>query len=162
MTRTQPDPTDLRAWYDLRVRLADDDHYGHVNNAVYYEYFDSAINGWLIENLDGVRVRDLPALGVVVSSSCQFLRELHFPDRLRVGIAVARVGRSSVTYRPAIFLFGDGGALTLCAHGEFVHVYVDPQTRRPVPVPEAVRALVAPLAEAGVEQLAESGAEKFT
>ncbi|MEV0336946.1 thioesterase family protein [Nocardia sp. NPDC050717] len=152
MTPPQPDPATQHAWYDLRVRLADDDHYGHVNNAVYYEYFDSAINGWLIESLDGVRVRDLPALGVVVSSSCQFVRELHFPNRLRVGIAVARVGRSSVTYRPAIFLLGDDGGLTLCAHGEFVHVYVDPHTRRPVPVPEAVRALVAPLAQSAVEK----------
>ena len=149
MTLPPPDPATLHAWCELRVRLADDDHYGHVNNAVYYEYFDSAINGWLIENLDGVRLCDLPALGVVVSSSCQFLRELHFPNRLRVGIGVARIGRTSVTYRPAIFLLGDDGQLTLCAHGEFVHVHVDPQTRRPVPVPGAVRKIIGPLAAGG-------------
>lgn len=146
MSTREFDPEALHAWYDLQVRLADDDHYGHVNNAVYYEYFDSAINGWLIENLGGIRVRDLSALGVVVASSCRFLRELHFPNRLRVGIGVERLGRSSVTYRPAIFLLEEDGQLTLCAEGEFVHVYVDPQTRRPVPIPDEVRNIVGPLA----------------
>lgn len=142
MTLQPPDQDAIRAWYDLQVRLADDDHYGHVNNAVYYEYFDTAINGWLTNTM-GVSVRGLPALGVVVASSCRYIRELHFPNKLRVGIAVAKVGATSVTYHPAIFRVEDDGWSTLCAHGEFVHVYVDPETRRPVPVPDQVRAALA-------------------
>lgn len=129
---------DIPAWWDLQVRLADDDHFGHVNNARYYEYFDSAINGHLTERI-GVRVKDLPALGVVVSSSCRFRQELHFPDRLRVGIRVARLGTSSVVYRPVLCRVGSDGELTVAATGEFVHVYVDPRTRRPVPIPDQVR-----------------------
>lgn len=142
LTTHEPDAASVHAWYDLRVRLADDDHYGHVNNAVYYEYFDSGINGWLIQKLGGVRVRDLPALGVVVSSSCNFIRELHFPNKLRIGIGVERIGRTSVTYSPTIFLLENDGQLTLCAEGKFVHVYVDPQTRRPVPIPDEVRKIL--------------------
>jgi acyl-CoA thioester hydrolase len=141
MSTSEPIPADFGGWYDLRVRLADDDHYGHVNNARYYEYFDTAVNGWLIEAM-GVSVRDLPALGVVVASSCHFLRELHFPNRLKVGIRVGRVGSSSVTYTPAIFRVEPEGALTLCATGEFVHVYVDPDSRRPVPIPAQVLTVV--------------------
>lgn len=142
MTLQPPDEGVLRAWYAMQVRLADDDHYGHVNNAVYYEYFDTAINGWLTDTM-GLSVRELPALGVVVASSCRYLRELHFPNKLKVGIAVARVGVTSVTYHPAIFRIESDGQSTLCAHGEFAHVYVDPQTRRPVPVPDQVRAALA-------------------
>jgi len=139
MTVHTPDGKLPNTWYDLRVRLADDDHYGHVNNAVYYEYFDSGINGWLTEQLGGVRLRDLSALGVVVSSSCRFIRELHFPNKIRVGIKVEQIGRTSITYRPEIFLVENDGKLTLCAVGEFVHVYVDPETRRPTPIPDQVR-----------------------
>ena len=140
-----PVADDFPAWYEERVRLADDDHYGHVNNAVYYEYFDTAINGWLIEAM-GVSVRDLPALGVVVASSCRFHRELSFPDRVKVGIRVSRVGRTSVAYSPAAFREREGEQrLELCATGEFVHVYVDPVTRRPVEVPRQVLDAVARL-----------------
>lgn len=150
MSTAEPTPADCGAWYDLRVRLADDDHYGHVNNARYYEYFDTAINGWLIEAM-GVSVRDLPALGVVVSSACQFRRELHFPNHLKVGISVQRVGTSSVTYAPAIFRVEPDTSLTLCASGEFVHVYVDPETRRPVPIPDQVLAVVRDLVPSTAE-----------
>ncbi|TDP31103.1 acyl-CoA thioesterase [Nocardia ignorata] len=160
MNLPQPDPATIHAWYDLRVRLGDEDHYAHVNNAVYYEYFDSAVNGWLAENLPGVR--GLPALSLVVASSCRFVREVRFPDRLRVGIAVERLGRSSVTYRPAIFLLGAGEELTLCAYGEFVHVYVDPETRRPVPIPAEVRAVLEPSAADDAEELIAAARKIFT
>ena len=132
-------------WYDLRVRLADNDHYGHVNNARYYEYFDTAINGWLMDAA-GIDLRALPALSVVVSSSCRFRRELQFPDRLKVAINVARLGHSSITYRPEIFRVESDESLTECASGEFVHVFVDPGTQRPTPIPDEVAQALSSLA----------------
>lgn len=126
----------------IPTRLADNDEYGHVNNSVYYQYFDTAVNSWLIAET-GSHVLDLPAYGVVVSSSCQYLRQVRFPDQLAVGIDVARIGRTSVSYELGLFL--DEEIPVLCALGTFVHVYVDPQERRPVPIPERVLAITTPL-----------------
>lgn len=119
----------------LQTRWADNDHYGHVNNVVYYEFFDTAVNGWLIE-ASGCDIRTLPAIGVVAETSCRFLRELTFPDPVVVGLRLERRGTSSVVYELAIFRAVNGAAIEpACATGRFVHVYVDKVTRRPVPVP---------------------------
>jgi acyl-CoA thioester hydrolase len=132
------DFTVLRA---LPTRWSDDDTYGHVNNVVHYLMFDTAVNGWLIE-ASGVDIRALPAIGVVVETSCQYFAELRFPELVTAGIALEKLGTSSVVYRLA--LFGEGREQPAAA-GRFVHVYVDRSTRRPVPVPEEIRAALSRL-----------------
>ena len=123
--------------WPMPTRWADNDHYGHVNNVTYYSYFDTAVNAWLM-HATGTDIRELPALGVVAETSCRFLGSLSFPDRLRVGLRVARLGRTSITYDLAVFR-EDGEALELAATGTFVHVYVDGETRTPVEIPDVIR-----------------------
>ncbi len=136
----------------MQTRWADNDHYGHVNNVTYYSYFDSAVNGWLMATT-GVDIRELEAIGVVAETSCRYLAELSFPDRLQVGIAVDRLGTRSITYQLAIFREGaDGGALVPAATGRFVHVYVDARTRRPVPIPDEIRKAVIQLVKGSPER----------
>jgi acyl-CoA thioester hydrolase len=119
----------------LPTRWSDDDTYGHVNNVVHYLLFDTAVNGWLIE-ASGVDIRALPAIGLVVETSCRYFAELRFPELVTAGIALERLGTSSVTYRLALF----GAPEEPAATGRFVHVYVDRDTRRPVPVPPEIGA----------------------
>ncbi|WP_067997409.1 acyl-CoA thioesterase [Nocardia pseudobrasiliensis] len=121
----------------MPTRWADNDHYGHVNNVTYYSYFDTAVNAWLID-ATGTDIRELPAIGVVAQTSCTFMGSLSFPDQLRVGLRIARLGRSSITYDLAIFR-EDGDVLELAATGTFVHVYVDDVTRKPVEIPAVIR-----------------------
>ena len=130
----------------LRVvptRWSDEDVYGHVNNAVHYLVFDTAVNGWLIDEVGDVRA--LPALGVVAETGCRYLGELRFPEAVTVGLACERLGERSVTYQLA--LFGERVPSPV-AIGRFVHVYVDRDTRRPVAVPESVRRAVQSLGPA--------------
>jgi len=122
----------------VATRWMDNDHYGHVNNVAYYSFFDTAVNGFLID-ASGRDIRELPAIGVVAESGCQFLQGASFPDTLHAGLAVERLGSSSVVYRIALFRNDDDAP---CAVGRFVHVYVDRITRRPVPIPVAIRAVV--------------------
>jgi acyl-CoA thioester hydrolase len=127
------------------TRWADNDVYGHLNNVVYYEFFDSAVNGWLIDAA-GVDIRELPAIGVVAETSCRYLRQISFPGDVSVGLALARVGTSSVVYQLGVFGYERGDLDPRPrAVGRFVHVYVDAQTRRPVPVPGPVRSALAAL-----------------
>jgi acyl-CoA thioester hydrolase len=125
----------------LPTRWSDDDTYGHVNNVVHYLMFDTAVNGWLIE-ASGVDIRALPAIGVVVETSCQYFAELRFPEIVTAGLALERLGTSSIVYRLA--LFGERSDEP-AALGRFVHVYVDRDTRRPTPVPDEIRAALAQL-----------------
>jgi acyl-CoA thioester hydrolase len=143
---SEPDPRQLRredfaVQRLLPTRWSDDDTYGHVNNVVHYLMFDTAVNGWLIE-ASGVDIRTLPAIGVVVETSCQYFSELRFPETVTAGIALERLGRTSVVYRLA--LFGAASAAP-AAVGRFVHVYVDRDARRPVPVPPEIRTALAQL-----------------
>lgn len=137
----RPGRTQFPTTYTVATRWNDNDHYGHVNNATYFEYLDTAVNGWLMQ-ATGLDIRDLAAIGVVASVGIDFYAEVGFPDVLEVGLAVERLGSTSITYRLGVFRAGDDA---LRALGRFVHVYVDSQTRRPVPVPEAVREAVAEL-----------------
>lgn len=132
---------DFPVVYSLATRWNDNDHYGHVNNATYFEYIDTAVNGWLMR-ATGADIRDLPAIGIVASTGCDFYAEIGFPDTLEIGLATSRVGTSSITYRLGVFREADP-MLRALAH--FVHVYVDSGTRRPVAIPEAIRAAVAGL-----------------
>jgi len=127
----------------ITTRWHDNDHYGHVNNVVYYAYFDTAVNGYLIE-ASGTDIRNLPAIGIVAETSCRFLRELTFPDTVHAGLALERLGNSSVVYRIGLFRNEETAPAAL---GRFVHVYVDSATRRPVPIPPPIRAALTALAE---------------
>ena len=154
MGERPPRPTrgDYAVWRTMTTRWADDDVYGHMNNAVYYEMFDTAVNAHLIE-ATGVNVRTLPAVGVVAETSCRYFREIGFPAPVEAGLAVERVGTSSVVYRIGLFQ-GDGDEAA--AEGRFVHVYVDntsgPGDRPVRPLPDVIRAVaeaLVPTAPAG-------------
>ena len=113
----------------------DNDHYGHVNNVAYYSFFDTAVNGFLIEAA-GTDIRELPAIGIVAESSCTFRSAVSFPDTIHAGLAIEKLGTKSVIYAIALFRNDDRDA---CAIGRFVHVYVDRETRRPVEIPAVIR-----------------------
>jgi acyl-CoA thioester hydrolase len=132
---------DFRVLRSLPTRWSDDDTYGHVNNVVHYLMFDTAVNGWLIE-ASGCDIRQLPAIGLVVETSCQYFAELRFPEVVTAGIALEKIGNSSVIYRLA--LFGEDSDEP-AAVGRFVHVYVSRDERRPVAVPPEIRAALARL-----------------
>jgi acyl-CoA thioester hydrolase len=121
---------------DIQTRWNDNDLYGHVNNVVYYAYFDTVINRYLIDA--GLDLERGAAIGVCVESQCTYKASAAFPDALRAGLRVAKLGNSSVRYELGIFQ-GD----RLCAQGSFVHVFVDRATRKPVPVPDPLRSALA-------------------
>ena len=121
----------------------DNDVYGHVNNVVYYSWFDTTVNAFLIERgvLDPASG---DAVGVVVETLCRYHDSIAFPEPVEAGLRVERIGTSSVRYELGIFRVG---AELASADGHFVHVYVDRETRRPVAVPDAVRAVLQPLTD---------------
>ena len=135
----RPEPRgrdDYRHFARVAMRWGDNDAYGHVNNTVYYAWFDTVVNQWLVAQglLDIVRS---DPIGLVAETSCAYFAPIAFPGDVEVGIAVERLGTSSVTYR--IGVFGDG-ATEPAAQGYFTHVYVGRASRRPVALPEAWRA----------------------
>jgi acyl-CoA thioester hydrolase len=125
----------FRVLRPIATRWMDNDHYGHVNNVAYYSFFDTAVNGFLIEAA-GTDIRDLPAIGVVAESSCQFVSAISFPDVIYAGLSIERLGARSITYSIGLFR---GDDIDACAMGRFVHVYVDRNTRKPVEIPEVIR-----------------------
>lgn len=129
-------------WQQIGTRWADNDLYGHVNNVVYYAWFDTVVNRWLIEA--GLLVlKEDPVIGLVVQSSCRYARPLAYPDTVEVGLTTDHVGTSSVTYRLGVFAQGRKEA---AAEGSFTHVYVDAATRRPAPLSGKWRSALAGLA----------------
>ena len=138
---------DFPVHWPVQTRWTDNDMFGHLNNAVYYELFDTAINAWIASG-SGVDAMEAPWLGVVAESGCKYFAELKFPAQLVVGLAVTRLGNSSVTYRTGLWAQADSrlaasGDTRLAAVGSWVHVYVDRDTRRPIPIPDRVRELLA-------------------
>ena len=128
-----------RAFRDIGTRWSDNDLYGHVNNVVYYSWFDTAVNGLLIER-GALDIHRGSVIGLVIETQCNYFSPLAFPEPVVAGIRVARTGSSSVRYEVA--LFPGGEALPCAAKGHFVHVYVDRATRRPAPLPpELLRVL---------------------
>jgi acyl-CoA thioester hydrolase len=125
----------------ITTRWSDNDVYGHVNNVVYFSYFDTVVNQYLIEQgvLD---IHEGPVIGLVVENACRYFQSLQFPDRVAAGMQVERLGTSSVVYRIGLFR----NELTVpAAQGRFVHVYVDRATRKPVALPPALRSALTPL-----------------
>lgn len=137
MSAQTPRRDDFPVLRTITTRWSDEDVYGHVNNVVYYSYFDTAVNGYLIE-ATGADIRELPAVGVVVRSGCDFRRSLSFPGDVEAGLSVTRLGTSSITYEIGLFQGEDPAPAGL---GQFVHVYVDRVTRRPTDIPPRVRAV---------------------
>ena len=136
MTREQSRGREAyRAWRAIGTRWADNDVYGHVNNTIYYEWFDTAVNAWLIEN-GMLEIGAGNPIGLVVETGCRYAAPLSYPQPVEVGLAVERIGRSSVRYRLGVFA---QGAAEAAAEGHFVHVYVARETRRPVPLPDEWR-----------------------
>lgn len=131
---SRPEPTtrsDFSLFRPLQSRWADNDMYGHMNNVTHYLLFDTAINGWLMETglLDPLKGNPI---GLVVETSCRYHGEAGFPDAITAGIGIERLGSSSVAYKIGLFRNDDTSAF---ADGRFVHVYVDRESRKPVPVP---------------------------
>jgi acyl-CoA thioester hydrolase len=120
----------------LATRWMDNDVYGHINNALYYAFFDTAINEYLIKE-GGLDIIAGEVIAFAAESQCQYLQALAFPDVIEVGLRVGKLGNSSVRYELAIFKKGETLA---AAAGYFVHVFVNRETRRPVPMPERIRA----------------------
>jgi acyl-CoA thioester hydrolase len=117
------------------TRWMDNDIYGHVNNVVYYSYFDTVINRYLIRE-GGLDIAAGEVIGVVAESNCRYFRGLAFPMEIDAGLAVGKLGRSSVRYEIGLFRRGEA---EIAAEGYFVHVFVDRISRRPVPIPERLR-----------------------
>jgi len=127
-----------RAFRPITTRWMDNDVYGHVNNVVYYSWFDTAVNAHLIEH-GALDIHHGEVIGLVVETQCNYFAPLAFPQTIHAGIRVARLGTSSVRYEVGLFA---EGADTCAARGHFVHVYVDRTTRRPVPLPIALKTVL--------------------
>ena len=124
-----------RFLFPIQTRWADNDMYGHVNNVTYYSYFDTAANALLIQHA-GFDLQKTPIIGLVVDSACSFLQELSYPEIIEVGVAIEKIGNSSLRYDLAIFKQGQNEA---AAQGHFVHVFVDRQTRKSTSIPDEMR-----------------------
>jgi acyl-CoA thioester hydrolase len=126
----------------LTTRWKDLDPYGHMNNVIHYEMFDTVVNSWLVER-GALDIRKSPVIGLVVETGCSYFSSLTFPEPVTAALRVAHIGRSSVVYEVA--LFGKASD-TAAAQGRFVHVYVDRETRKPVAeLPAALRIALEPL-----------------
>lgn len=138
--------TSTRALYKhflpIQTRWADNDIYGHVNNVAYYGYFDTIVNEYLIAS-GALDIHKGAVIGLVVETGCKYFAPLEFPQKLEGALRVAKIGNSSVRYEIAIFKAGEERP---AAEGHFVHVYVDRETRRPVNLPDALRAALEKIA----------------
>ena len=137
-TKLQPEPRSAyRAFRTIATRWMDNDAYGHVNNVVYYSWFDTAVNAYLIE-CGVLDIHQGDTIGLVIETQCNYFASLAFPEPVDVGIRVAKLGTSSVRYEVGVF----GASDETAAKGHFVHVYVDKTTRRPVPLPAPLKAVL--------------------
>ena len=136
-TRPQAQPrTGFVQFQRLTTRWSDNDIYGHVNNVVYYSWFDAAVNRYLIEQ-GALDIHAGETIGLVIETQCNYFAPVAFPQDVEVGIRVAHRGKSSVRYEVGIFVVGEAMS---AAKGHFIHVYVDRESRRPVELPAALQA----------------------
>ena len=139
-----PTRAEFVAFEEVHSRWMDNDAYGHINNVVYYSFFDTAVNRYLIEH----KVLDIAkseTIGLVIETQCKYFAPIMYPDLIHVGLKVAHLGNSSVKYEVAIFANDVDIASAL---GHFVHVYVDRQTNKPTPIPKNVRDVLQQLVKA--------------
>ena len=138
-SRPQPQSrSSYRVFRPIGTRWMDNDVYGHVNNVVYYSWFDTAVNGYLIEQ-GALDIHQGAVIGLVIETQCNYFESLAFPQTVSAGLRVAHLGRSSVRYE--VGLFSEAGEWTAAA-GHFVHVYVDRENRRPVSLPDRLKAVL--------------------
>lgn len=139
MTERKPDRrSDYAHFTRITTRWMDNDVYGHVNNVVYYSFFDTVVNQYLVKG-ESLDPRTSPVVGLVVETQCRYFRPISFPDSVDAGIRVAKLGNSSVRYEVGLFRNDEE---TAAAQGHFVHVYVERTTNRPAPIPDAARRLL--------------------
>jgi len=144
MFAARPTPDTRHAYRhfdDITTRWMDNDAYGHVNNVVYYSYFDTVVNAYLIGK-GALDIAKSPVIGLVVETHCNFFSAIAFPDKVRAGLRVGHIGTSSVRYEIGLFRNDEDVA---AAQGHFVHVYVDRATGKPVALPEKLQAALKPL-----------------
>lgn len=134
--------SDFKWFIDLQSRWMDNDAYGHINNVIYYAWFDTAVNRFLVDN-ELLDYQNDTVHGIVIESKCTYLKEFTYPDVAQAGLKLQRLGNTSVVYDIGLFHVGDEDAAAL---GYLVHVYVDTESRQPVRLPDPVRAGVAALA----------------
>ena len=127
-----------RIWREIGTRWSDNDVYGHVNNVVYYSYFDTVVNQYLIEQR-ALNIETSKVIGLVVETQCQYFASITFPDVVHAGLRVAKLGKSSVRYEIGLFRNDERAA---SAQGYFIHVYVDRATRRATALPADLRAVL--------------------
>ena len=134
----RPAPEPRSAYFQFQriaTRWADNDVYGHVNNVVYYAWFDTAVNTYLIEQ-GALDIHQGTTIGLVIETHCNYFAPVSFPESVEIGIRVAKLGQSSVRYELGVFTADVHGQYTVCAaKGHFIHVYVDKASRRPVQLP---------------------------
>ena len=128
--------TDYRYFHSIETRWMDNDVYGHVNNVTYYSYFDTAANHYLITEA-GLDIHTAEDVGFVVASSCEYHSPVEYPDTIKVGVRVNKLGSKSVEYGLAIFR---GSAVEASAHGTFTHVFVNRKSGKSVAIPAAIKA----------------------
>lgn len=130
--------SEYKHFHMITTRWMDNDVYGHVNNVIYYSWFDTAVNQFLIVN-DALDIEQSPVIGLVIETQCNYFAPVAFPDRIIIGIRVAKLGNSSVRYEVGVFREDEEDAV---AQGHFVHVYVNRDSRRPAAIPDNMRALL--------------------
>lgn len=130
--------SDYKHFHAITTRWMDNDAYGHVNNVVYYSWFDTVVNQFLIVN-DALDIEHSPVIGLVIETQCNYFASVAFPDCVEAGVCVTKLGNSSVRYEVGIFRAGEDSA---SAQGHFVHVYVDRTTRKPSAIPDKMRKLL--------------------
>jgi acyl-CoA thioester hydrolase len=130
-------------WQDLPTRWADNDIYGHVNNAAYYGFFDTVVNRYLIEQ-GGLDIHAGQMIGLVVETGCNYFSPIAFPQIIDAGLRVGHIGKSSVRFELGLFAHAESQP---CAQGHFIHVYVDRDTRRPMTLPSEFRTSLAAIAQ---------------
>ncbi|WP_109441078.1 acyl-CoA thioesterase [Acinetobacter haemolyticus] len=128
----------FKFFFNIQTRWADNDIYGHVNNVTYYSYFDTAANSLLIQKT-GFDIHNSEIIGLVVDSACSFLQELSFPEMIEVGVAIGKIGNSSLRYELAIFKQNQPQT---AAQGHFVHVFVDRKSRKSMAIPQEMREIL--------------------
>jgi acyl-CoA thioester hydrolase len=141
MSETRPQAehrSSYKAFRTIGTRWMDNDVYGHVNNVVYYSWFDTAVNGHLIEQ-GALDIHHGDVIGLVVETQCNYFAPVEFPQQVEAGLRVARLGRSSVRYEVGLFVKGEE---MTAAKGHFVHVYVDRASRRPAELPAKLKSVL--------------------
>ena len=130
--------SDYKHFHVITTRWMDNDVYGHVNNVIYYSWFDTVVNEFLVAN-DVLDIEHSPVIGLVIETQCNYFASVAFPDRITAALRVARLGNSSVRYEVGIFRDDEENA---CAQGHFIHVYVDRASRKPSAIPDKMRILL--------------------